>query len=68
MDVNELVALLGGSSAAARLFGVKPHTVSTWKKRGRLPFDSRIRWKAAQEAAKRGRLYDLTQDTGEEDC
>lgn len=37
MDMNGIVAALGGTNEAAKLFGVSPQAVSNWKADGRFP-------------------------------
>jgi hypothetical protein len=37
MDMNGIVAALGGTSEAAKVFGVSPQAVSNWKADGRFP-------------------------------
>jgi len=43
MNTHEIIEALGGTNAAATLAGVKPPSVSEWRKAQRIPDDKLIR-------------------------
>lgn len=43
MNTNEIVEALGGTNATAALAGVRPPSVSEWRKAQRIPDDKLIR-------------------------
>jgi DNA-binding transcriptional regulator YdaS (Cro superfamily) len=50
MDAVELIDALGGTTAVAELFGLRPPSVSGWKEAGRIPDDKLIRLAPIAEA------------------
>lgn len=43
MNYNDLIEHYGNANKAARATGFTRQTVSSWKKRGRIPFESQYR-------------------------
>ena len=44
MKVKEVEEYFGSGMAAARAIGYHPRTFSTWKKRGKIPYLTQIRY------------------------
>ena len=52
MTVSEIIKKLGGTTAAAAVFGVTPPAVSNWKAENRFP--PRVHWRVVQEMRQLG--------------
>lgn len=52
MTVSDVIEALGGTSAAAKMFGVRPSAVSNWKSFGRFP--DRVHHRVFLECQSRG--------------
>ena len=56
MNVSAFIQKLGGTTEAARIFGVTPPAVSNWKAANELP--ARLHLKALRVAADKGLAFD----------
>ncbi len=52
MNVSQIIAAFGGTSAMARIFNVGPSAVSNWKRDGRFP--ARLHYRIVKAAEERG--------------
>jgi hypothetical protein len=60
MAARELIdRVFGGTAEAGAILGVRPNTVSAWKRRGHLPRDAALRMRAHRAALRRGWYYDI---------
>ncbi len=67
MNVSQIVAAFGGTTAMARIFNVGPSAVSNWKRDGRFP--ARLHYRIVRAAAERGiHIPDDLLDQGTEDA